>query len=490
MPPIGSRRRHCRRFSQAVSFSVIKFVSFTFAFCHNPSSADAFSSSSHLVTVPFSHSRSGIPSTKSTGSRSSATETALLVGKATSASSLPIHDLMDSIPTARNNHLLIGVSATFARFVKRAKPAFMQIVEVVDPLDLAIILSIAFGTSTVFKWFNDNIVNKTIRRNAPKKFRHSKVKIFSDLMCQAGQCAFFSYIGEILLAFLEVLGANLPKSAPRFITVSTYAIWIAGRLSVWKTRILKQIFSANPDFPRNKVLPITGVFYSRLLDISIYLLMAIMVLDLSSVRVGVVIKSFLSVAGLSSIVLGLSLRDPATQILQGTSLLLLDRFRPGEKVKLADGTIGKVISIGWLDTCMAGADDIQVRIPNSEIASKRIYNISRMKRSQVKQKLRFKYSDIDKIPKLISDLKREIRAACPKLVVDGSRPFRVHWRGIEDEPALSGSLIVVVDTHHDIRPMSDAYYDNREKVMEAIMEATKQNNMKIALPSRIQITEK
>ena len=406
------------------------------------------------------------------------------------SSSMPLHDLMDS---GRDTFLLGNVGAMFVGFIRglrKIRPGINRIIEVIDPVDLGIILTIGFGSSAIAKWWNDKVINKTIRRHYPKEFSESKLKFFSDLVCQLGQCSFLAYLGEIFLSFLDVVGLHLPRSAPRFIMVSTYAVWGAGRVSAFKTSVLKRVFRTHPSFPKHgsKVLPslpITGVLFSRVLDIMIFLLTSIIVMELCNVKVGVVVKSLLSVAGFSSLIIGLSLRDPATQIIEGTSLLLLDRFRPGDKIKLSDGTVGRVISIGWLDTTLASTDDIHVRIPNSEIASKRIANVSRAKRSQVKQTIRLRYDDIDKIPKLVDDLKEEVKAACPKLVLDGSRPFRVHWRSMADD-----HVSVVVDTHHDIPPMTQLFYDNQQRLMIAIATAVKKNGMKFALPAKISYREK
>ena len=400
---------------------------------------------------------------------------------------MPIHDLMDS---SRDTLLIGNVGTSFFAFLKslrNIRPGIQRIIEVVDPVDLGIILTIGFGSSAIAKWWNDKVINKTIRRKSPKEFSESKLKLFSELICQLGQCSFLAYLGEIFLSFLDVVGLHLPRSAPRFITVSTYAVWGAGRVSAFKTSVLKKIFQTHPSLGSKVLpsLPITGVLFSRVLDIIIFLLTSIIVMDLCNVKVGVVVKSLLSVAGLSSLIIGLSLRDPFTQIIEGTSLLLLDRFRPGDKIKLADGTVGRVISIGWLDTTLACTDNIHVRIPNSEIASKRISNVSRAKRSQVKQKIRLRYDDIDKIPKLVDDLKEEVKAACPKLVLDGSRPFRVHWRSMADD-----HVAVVLDTHHDIPPMTQAFYNNQERVMIAIATAVKKNGMTFALPAKISYREK
>jgi hypothetical protein len=45
-------------------------------------------------------------------------------------------------------------------------------------------------------------------------------------------------------------------------------------------------------------------------------------------------------------------------------------------------------------------------------------------------------------------------------------PFRAHWRNYEDD-----HLQIVVDCHFHIRPTGDEYWDNRQRVLEAIYEA-------------------
>ena len=60
-------------------------------------------------------------------------------------------------------------------------------------------------------------------------------------------------------------------------------------------------------------------------------------------------------------------------------------------------------------------------------------NLSRLKRSQVKQQLWFAYDDLDKLPTVIENIKTEIGASCPSLITDGSRPFRVIWSDYRDD---------------------------------------------------------
>ena len=52
-----------------------------------------------------------------------------------------------------------------------------------------------------------------------------------------------------------------------------------------------------------------------------------------------------------------------------------------------------------------GFDEVITKIPNTQLSDIRISNRSRLKFSQVKQKLRFRYEDIDKIPSLVEDIR-------------------------------------------------------------------------------------
>jgi len=113
-----------------------------------------------------------------------------------------------------------------------------------------------------------------------------------------------------------------------------------------------------------------------------------------------------------------------------------------------------------------------VTIPNADLLSQRVCNLSRIHQCQVKQTLQFSYEDSDKLPQLLQDIKTEIRASCPSVITDGSRPFRCFWTSYQAD-----HLEVIVDAHFRIKPVGDAYHENRQKVLEAIYRAVKKNNM-------------
>jgi small-conductance mechanosensitive channel len=83
----------------------------------------------------------------------------------------------------------------------------------------------------------------------------------------------------------------------------------------------------------------------------------------------------------------------------------------------------------------------------------------------------------------MQDIKDEVKRSCPKVITDGSRPFRAHWREYNHD-----HITVVVNFHFDIPPRTQEYLDNQEQVLLAIARAVKKNNVKFALPYRVSVT--
>ena len=137
---------------------------------------------------------------------------------------------------------------------------------------------------------------------------------------------------------------------------------------------------------------------------------------------------------------------------------------------------GCIVRLGWTDTLVRTSDGIIMSIPNKELADKPVSNLSRIQISNVKQTLRFKYSDADKLPKLTQDIKDEIRTACPAVIDDGSRPFRVFWCNYDRT-----GLEVSIDVSFRIKLLSDEYHENRQNMLIAIRNAVKKNDMKFAV---------
>lgn len=96
------------------------------------------------------------------------------------------------------------------------------------------------------------------------------------------------------------------------------------------------------------------LLYTALLHLyccyTILLLALIFILDASDFDLGTLV----AVGGLSSIAVGLALQGPATQLLQGALMMAANKFHCREKIRLGDGTEGKVVQIGLLETTIMG----------------------------------------------------------------------------------------------------------------------------------------
>ena len=165
---------------------------------------------------------------------------------------------------------------------------------------------------------------------------------------------------------------------------------------------------------------------------------------------------------------------------------------------LSIGTSGTVINIGWLTTeilgmilrfarhtlqysCaltfifrnnFTGSDELVTKIPNSQLSNIRISNRSRMKFSQVKQQLYFKYEDVERIPSLVDEIRNEIAATCPEVITDGSREFLVKWVDFGEK-----HVQVLVDCRLKNPPIGEKYYAARQKVLEAIARAVNRRDV-------------
>lgn len=80
--------------------------------------------------------------------------------------------------------------------------------------------------------------------------------------------------------------------------------------------------------------------------------------------------------------------------------------------------------IGFLWTKIQKYDSAVVDIPNTQLGSPHVINISWCHVCRVLTLQKFEYSDIQKIPKALELIKDEIAESCSKLIKNGKKPFR------------------------------------------------------------------
>jgi len=290
-----------------------------------------------------------------------------------------------------------------------------------------------------------------------------------DHISQLSKIALGVYTIDIFQIILGASGFAFPQlshMSEAFAKVA-YSVWGANRIKLLKTHLIATV-SGRPkdDLGRAMVA-------DHLMDAALYGFTAFFVADILRVEMGLAFKSLLGLSSAFTLVLSLASKDLAGQFISGLALTASDKVYEGEEVLFGDGLSGTIVKMGWMETVIRKEDDYLINIPNSELAHKKMTNLSRTKQSNVKQTLHFQYADIDRIPQLLEDIKQEISNACgPELIEDGSRPFLATWSGYQ-----GSHLEVLVDAHFSLPPLSNSFYAKREQMLKAINEAVKKNGM-------------
>lgn len=367
--------------------------------------------------------------------------------------------------------ILVGnISEFFSALLGRSGSALEGTLNAFDIPELIPILALSFLPEIFLRFVSTQIINKTIRRTNPLEFEDTPyLSKVSRVLCQIGQLALGVYAGELFLIFLCGLGVPGLNNRSRLLASLVYGNYIAQQVCGVKANLVDRALRRyRRSWASRKPL------VNRVLDAMIYLIATIMILEFNNIDVGVALKSVLALGGVSSVVAGLALKEPATEIIQGTSLLLSNKFSSGDVIKLSDGTVGQVQDLKWTDSMIRGSDNSFVRIPHTQMAKQRIVNLSRQPSSQVSQKLTLPNRGPDQIKQLIDDMKSEIRTSCPMLIEDddsSARRFLVHWTDIEKE-----NVIINIESHFRIPRLSKRYWENRQEVLVAISRAVSRYN--------------
>ena len=129
-----------------------------------------------------------------------------------------------------------------------------------------------------------------------------------------------------------------------------------------------------------------------------------------------------------------------------------------------------------METIITDSEEMVIAIPNQELSSSRLINISKIKMSRLRQDLHFQYQDCQKLPEILSDIKREIKATCPLVVSDGTKPLRAYFKKYADS-----YLEVEVDVRMRCQPSSELYKKGTQDVLFAIDRAVRRHNVQFAV---------
>ncbi len=296
------------------------------------------------------------------------------------------------------------------------------------------------------------------------------------ILSETARIGLVAYLFDIIEVWLEVAGFNsvLDVDISKIASKLMYSTWIA--FKVRNYRIGSRFLARAIKIKRNKKNMVS--FVDKVSDFFIFGILAMVWIDILNIKTGAGLSSIFALSGFSTLTLTFATQDIVKKALGGLALASSDNFAIGDNIVLGDGTTGVVKNIGWLNTFIKGGDELVTSIPNTQLSNIRVTNKSHLRYSQVKQTLRFDYSDVHRIPDLVNAIKEEIRSSCPEVVTDGSHPFRVVWTNFEAD-----HLEISVDCRLRCPPIGDRYFDTRQKILVAIARAVKKMEFNFAMPT-------
>ena len=377
----------------------------------------------------------------------------------------------------------------------KSHPIRLALANAFDVVDAVVLGLVSWLTEPLAKLYFD------WRNKGDEKYEDTWLNRAASLISQFAKVTGVVYASDMLSVVLVTLGFQLDPRIQPMLAKAAYTLWGAWRLRNFKEWLLRRMTRVETgDLGKAKVI---GHIFDGVITVWLLFFMQ----DIFEVSTGRGITSVLTAGGAAGVVFSLASKDLAAGLVSGLAIHASRHFAEGDKIILGDGTSGIVEKMGATETfilgkydvggtekCLGttydtfrclftfvGQDGIVIRIPNAQIATQRVQNLSKTATYQVKELLWFKYDDIDKIPMVVEEIKKELRASCPKLITDGSRPFRVHWSEYKDD-----HLEVLVNINFSISPASThECMDNRQVAMQAIGRAVKNSGVEFAIPNYI-----
>jgi len=215
--------------------------------------------------------------------------------------------------------------------------------------------------------------------------------------------------------------------------------WITGKLTNLITRVLE----------KNKV----DITLTKFLESITYYTLMIVVIIAAAGQLGINTTSFLTIVGAAGLAIGLALKDSLSNFASGVMLVLFHPYRVGDFISAA-GVSGNVISITLFNTILNTPDNQRVIVPNSNITSTVITNVTANDTRRVDLVIGIGYDDDIKKAKAILD----------KIIKEESRVLDTPKTKIAVSELADSSVNFVVRPWVKTSEYWDVYFDLTEKI--------------------------
>ena len=185
---------------------------------------------------------------------------------------------------------------------------------------------------------------------------------------------------------------------------------VGSLFKVWKEEVASKTESVLDD----TMLPLL----SKFAGVAIWIFAGIFVLSAWGIEIG----PFLAGLGIAGIAIGFAVRDSLNNIFSGIALAFDAAYKVGDKVRLADGTVGIVRDITLRSTRIESYDGDMVMVPNGKIANEAIYSFAQPNEdSRVTVEFGVEYgSDVEDVEQSVKEVLSSMEGVKrePKVVFD------------------------------------------------------------------------
>ena len=231
---------------------------------------------------------------------------------------------------------------------------------------------------------------------------------FDDIILKSIQKPLTYLIILVSLILISEALNSLFKIFEFFDTSKVIYLLIVILISWTLLRILNGYYS-NKSFLRNlkesddpMVVEQTYEITIRIFKIIVIIITALTLMQ----EFGLSISGLLAFGGVGGLVIGLAAKDLLSNFFGGLMIFLDRPFKVGEFIKSPDRNIeGIVEGIGWRLTVVRTFSKNVLYIPNSAFANIVVENATRMTNRRINQIIGIRYDDLDKIPKIVDDVR-------------------------------------------------------------------------------------
>jgi MscS family membrane protein len=146
---------------------------------------------------------------------------------------------------------------------------------------------------------------------------------------------------------------------------------------------------------------------SKLGHFSVIILAGLVILQ----TLGFSVSGVLAFGGIGGIAVGFAAKDMLANFFGGLTIYLDRPFVVGEWIRSPDKEIeGTVEYIGWRHTRVRAFNKNPIYVPNALFTNIVVENPTRMTNRRIKETIGIRYSDLDKMPAIIADVKAMLQA--------------------------------------------------------------------------------